>query len=119
MILTDVMPEILLMTVVASATATVLVTTKRERKTCRETMQMMGEMILGYERQLNQAMLLIKATNPIEALKAESDKKTFDLKVKYLEDALAQAKDDMKKDEPKFVMTTDGRKFDVKDLEVF
>lgn len=116
---TDIIAEALLMVVVATTITGLIIITRRERKLCRDTMQMMGDMILGYERQLHNAMVLIKATNPTEALKADSDKKSFDLKIKYLEDALAQAKDDLKKNEPKFVTTADGRKFDVKELEVF
>jgi hypothetical protein len=112
------LPEFLAVAIVAGATTFVVMVSRRERKLCRDTMQLMGEMILGYEKQLHNAMLLIKTTTAEEFTKAKADEGNFTLKVKYLEDALAQNTVDKKPEEPKFVTTTDGRKFDIKELEV-
>lgn len=115
---TEIIFEILLVLVLLTSTGFVITVTRRERRMCRETMQIMGNAILGYERQMHEAMLLIKASTPGEAIKAQHEEKTMDLKVKYLQDALAKAEVDAKPPEPKFVTTTDGRKFDLRDLEV-
>jgi hypothetical protein len=101
-----------------TALFTVARVSSRERKMCRDTMQVLGSALLTYERQMHEAMLLIKASSPSEAVKAQHEERSLDLKVKYLQDALAKAEVDTKPVEPTFVTTTDGRKFDLRDLEV-
>ena len=110
--------EIIVAACLIAALVVVARVSSRERKMCRDTMQVMGSALLVYERQMHEAMLLIKASTPTEAVKAQHEERSLDLKVKYLQDALAKAEVDTKPVEPTFVTTTDGRKFDIRDLEV-
>ena len=90
-----------------------------EKKVLQDCVRVFKEVMSLYDKQISEAMVLIKSTSPVEAARARAEQMISDVKVKHLQDALAHAEDDTKHDEPKYVTTTDGRKFDVKDLEVF
>lgn len=80
------------------------------------------EVISEFSMSSTSAMHMIKAKSVEEAVEANALKKSRDVQLKVMEDAMAEIKSDeeeiVKPDDPVKVRTADGREIDLRDWEV-
>jgi len=93
-----------------------VVTDRRIERMTKSTL----DLLASYERTNKYAMQMIKAENTEMAVRAESLRKSHDIQLRAMEDTMAEIniEEEPKDNEPRRVMTADGREIDLRDWEV-